>query len=329
MLKFSTSPHMYSNTTTQSIMADVLIALIPALLASCLIFGIQSLLVCATSVAACIAFEYFIQKYFMKITPSTGNLSAAVTGLLLAYNLPSNIPVILIIIAAFVAIGVAKLPFGGLGKNIFNPALVGRVFLFISFPSYMSSWPRPHFADFLNFDSITSATPLSIMKYSDATSSATKLSAHAENLPDYFQMFLGNTGGCLGETSALALLIGCIYLLWRKVIRWHIPVVYIGSVFAIYFVTYLITNDYRYDPLSHILSGGLMLGAIYMATDYTTSPMTNKGCILFALGCAVLTFVIRQYSVYPEGVSFSILIMNAFVPLIDKACPPKLFGTKR
>ena len=326
MLNFSTSPHMYSPQTTRSIMLDVIIALLPAFAVALLLFGLQALLVCLTAVASCVAFEYLLQKYVMKKTPSVNNLSAAVTGLLLAFNLPCNIPPFLVLIASFVAIGIAKLPYGGLGKNIFNPALVGRVFLFIAFPAYMSTWPNPRFLEFLNIDVISSATPLNIMKYTDATTSATKLTA---SMPDYLQMFLGNTGGCLGETSALALLIGGIYLLWRKVIKWHIPVIYIATVFILFAAAYKITGSIKYDPLAQILSGGLMLGAIFMATDYTTSPMTDKGRIVFAIGCGFLTFIIRQYSSYPEGVSFAILIMNAFVPLIDKIYTPRVFGTGR
>ena len=326
MLNFSTSPHMYSAKTTKGIMLDVIIALLPAFIASLLFFGLQSLLVCITSVASCVSVEYLLQKYALKQTPQVGNLSAVVTGLLLAFNLPCDIPPVLVLLAAFVAIGIAKLPYGGLGKNIFNPALVGRVFLFVAFPAYMSSWPKPRFMEFFNTDVVTSATPLNVMKYSDAATSATRLS---EMMPDYLQMFLGDSGGCLGETSALALLSGLAYLLWRKVIKWHIPAFYIGTVFVMFAISYIATNNIKYDPLAQILSGGLMLGAIFMATDYTTSPMTSKGKIVFAVGCGVLTFVIREYSSYPEGVSFAILIMNAFVPLIDRIYQPRLFGTRR
>ena len=326
MLNLSTSPHMYSKQTTGGIMLDVIIALIPALFMGILLFGIQALTVCISAVTSCVVFEYLLQKYALKQKPQVNNLSAAVTGLLLAFNLPCNIPLILVLIASFVAIGIAKLAYGGLGKNIFNPALVGRVFLFIAFPAYMSSWPKPRFMEFFNTDAVTSATPLNVMKYTDAATSATKLS---NIMPDYIQMFLGDTGGCLGETSALALLLGFAYLLYKKVIKWHIPVVYICTVFMLFAIFYIGTGNAKYDPLAQSLSGGLMLGAIFMATDYTTSPMTNKGKIIFALGCGVLTFVIREYSSYPEGVSFAILIMNAFVPLIDRFCLPHLFGTRR
>ena len=326
MLNFSTSPHVYSPRNTKQIMLDVIIALLPALIVALVLFGVRALVVVLSAVASCVMFEYVLQKYAYKKTPTVSNLSAVVTGMLLAYNLPSNISPILVMLASFVAIGIAKLPYGGLGKNIFNPALVGRVFLFIAFPAYMSSWPKPRFMEFLNVDVVTSATPLNIMKYTDATTSATKLGS---NIPDYLQMFLGDTGGCLGETSACALLLGMAYLLYKKVIKWHIPVIYICTVFALFAIFYAITDSPKYDPLAQILSGGLMLGAIFMATDYTTSPMTDKGKVIFALGCGVLTFVIRKYSSYPEGVSFAILIMNAFVPLIDRFCQPRVFGTRR
>lgn len=224
------------------------------------------------------------------------------------------------------AVIVAKLCYGGLGKNIFNPALVGRVFLFISFPVQMTMWPRPQVLNFLNTDIQTAATPLSILKHIDAQTSATSLGGIIDELPGYWQMFFGNTGGCIGEVSAFALLLGFAYLLYRRVIKWHIPVYYISTVFLLTAVMWLTTGDVRYDPLTHILSGGLMLGAVFMATDYTTSPMTKNGQILFAVGCGVLTVVIRLYSAYPEGVSFAILIMNAFVPLIDKYSQPRVFG---
>ena len=326
MLKISTAPHISSPTTTRSIMLDVIFALMPALIASVLFFGINALIITLTAVASCVFFEYAAHRWFFKTEPHLWNCSAIVTGILLAFNLPSNIPLVLVIVGSFVAIVVAKAMFGGLGKNIFNPALVGRVFLFISFPAFMSSWPKPHFADILNFDAATSATPLALMKHSEAVTSATKLAAQADIMPDYMQMFLGNTGGCLGETSALALLLGFAYLMLRKVVSWKIPFFYIGTVFILFAAAQIITGNQRFDAVAQILSGGLMLGALFMATDYTTSPMTEKGRAVFAIGCGVLTFIIREYSAYPEGVSFAILIMNAFVPLIDKIYIPKLFG---
>ena len=326
MLKISTAPHISSPKTTKGIMLDVIIAMLPAFIASVLLFGVNALLITVTAITSCVVFEYFFQKYLLHNEPVVHNLSAIVTGMLLAFNLPSNIPLVLVIIGSFVAIVVTKTAFGGIGKNIFNPALAGRVFLFISFPAFMSSWPKPQFLQFFNADAVTSATPLNIMKYADATTSATKLVEKAESLPNYVEMFVGNTGGCIGETSALAILLGLLYMLARRVISWKIPFFYVATVFILFAIMHETTGDARYDPLSHILSGGLMLGAVFMATDYTTSPMTDKGKIIFAIGCGILTFVIREYSSYPEGVSFAILIMNAFVPLIDKIYIPKVYG---
>ncbi len=326
MLKISTAPHLQTRRDTRSLMLDVVIALLPAALAAVLIFGIGALKVMLTSVAGCVLFEYLACKYWLKTTNTTRDFSAVITGLLLAFNLPSSMPILMILIGCFMAVIVAKLCYGGLGKNIFNPALVGRVFLFISFPVQMTMWPRPQVLNFLNTDIQTAATPLSILKHIDAQTSATSLGGIIDELPGYWQMFFGNTGGCIGEVSAFALLLGFAYLLYRRVIKWHIPVYYISTVFLLTAVMWLTTGDVRYDPLTHILSGGLMLGAVFMATDYTTSPMTKNGQILFAVGCGVLTVVIRLYSAYPEGVSFAILIMNAFVPLIDKYSQPRVFG---
>lgn len=329
MLKISTAPHMNSPQTTRSIMRDVIIALLPAAAAAVLFFGIGALKVMVTAVAGCVVFEYLICRYLLKIPATTDNLSAVVTGLLLAFNLPSNMPAWIILIGCFVAVGIAKMAFGGLGKNVFNPALVGRVFLFISFPVQMTSWPRPEFLNFLNLDASTAATPLGILKHLDAGSSAAALSGSVQELPQYWQMLVGYTGGCLGEVSALALLAGFAYLLWRRIIGWHIPFFYIATVFLFNAVIWLSTGDIRAEPVMQILSGGLFLGAIFMATDYVTTPMTRNGQILFAVGCGLLTVIIRRYSVYPEGVSFAILIMNAFVPLIDRFCVPRVFGTGR
>ena len=326
MLKSSTAPHLQTRRDTRSLMLDVVIALLPAALAAILIFGIGALKVMLTSVAGCVLFEYLACKYWLKTTNTTRDFSAVITGLRLAFNLPSSMPILMILIGCFMAVIVAKLCYGGLGKNIFNPALVGRVFLFISFPVQMTMWPRPQVLNFLNTDIQTAATPLSILKHIDAQTSATSLGGIIDELPGYWQMFFGNTGGCIGEVSAFALLLGFAYLLYRRVIKWHIPVYYISTVFLLTAVMWLTTGDVRYDPLTHILSGGLMLGAVFMATDYTTSPMTKNGQILFAVGCGVLTVVIRLYSAYPEGVSFAILIMNAFVPLIDKYSQPRVFG---
>ena len=322
MLMTSTTPHVFSPVTTRRLMWDVIIALLPAAVASVLIFGISALQVLITSIAACVMFEYLITRYFLKTANTIRDGSAIITGILLAFNLPSSMPAWMILIGAFVAIGIAKMAFGGLGKNIFNPALAGRVFLFISFPVQMTNWPKPDFLNFLNIDAATSATTLNILKHTDSTHTA-------EGLPSYMQMFMGTIGGSLGEVSALALLIGLFYLLIRRVISWHIPFYYISTFFLLTAITWLKTNDIRFEPMIHLLSGGLLLGAFFMATDYVTTPMTKKGQVIFAVGCGILTYVIRFFSAYPEGVSFAILIMNAFVPLIDKYTPQRVYGTRR
>lgn len=330
MLTISTAPHMAGTQTTRSIMRDVVIALLPAAAAAVLFFGVNALLVMLSSVAACVMFEYLISRYLLKIGNTARDFSAVITGILLAFNLPCNMPIPMIMLGAFMAIGVSKMAFGGLGKNLFNPALVGRVFLFISFPVQMTSWPRPAFLHFLTPDTQTAATTLGILKHYDVQSSATALHQGAQAvLPNYWDMFSGNIGGSLGEISALALLLGLFYMLWRKIITWHIPFYYIGTVFILTAVFWFATGNLKYDPLTHILSGGLMLGAVFMATDYVTSPMSVNGKIFFAVCCGVLTVVIRFFGAYPEGVSFAILIMNAFVPLIDKYFTPRVFGTSK
>ena len=329
MLKISTNPHMQTNRDIRALMLDVVIALMPAAIAAILFFGIDALRVILTSVAACVMFEYLCCRYWFKSENSTKDFSAVITGLLLAYNLPSTMPCWMILIGAFMAIIVAKMCFGGLGRNIFNPALVGRVFLFISFPVQMTVWPVPHFLQMISPDGATGATPLKILKSIDASSSASTQMYSIDDLPSYLNMFLGNIGGCIGEVSTIALLLGFAWLLYRKVITWHIPVYYLLTVFVFTSALYFITGNMKFLPFVHLLSGGLMLGAIFMATDYTTSPMTLKGQIIFAIGCGILTVIIRSFSAYPEGVSFAILIMNAFVPLIDKYATQRCYGEKR
>lgn len=333
VLSKSTAPHILSNVTTKSIMKDVIIALLPSLLVSILFFGVAAALVVATSVAACILFEHLCSKYWFKTKKnSTGDLSAIVTGLLLAFCLPSSLPVWMIIIGAFFAIVVTKMSFGGLGKNIFNPALAGRTFLFLSFPVQMTSWPKPNIKDFLNVDTQTGATALEVIKYSDASTSATRLdnSEFLSSIPSYFEMIIGKMSGSIGEISALAIVIGFIYLLHKKVITWHVPVFYVVTVFVVmYAISHYSAEEFKYNSFMHILSGGLLLGAVFMATDYSTSPMSLKGKIIFAVGCGLLTVFIRLFSVYMEGVAFAILVMNAFVPLIDKFSVPRIFGAGR
>ena len=319
MYKISTSPHINSKKTTQKIMRDVVVALTPAMFVALILFGIQALIVLVTSVCSCVFFEYLLSRK-LNLKNTTSDLSAVVTGVLLALNLPATMPIWMVIIGAFMAIGVAKMAFGGIGKNIFNPALVGRVFLFISFPVQMTTWVKPHLLDFFYIDASTAATPLNVLKHLER---GTTFSF------EHWDLFLGHIGGSMGETSALAILIGLVWLLKEKIITWHIPVLYIGSFSICMIVTLLITGNQQFDVMAHVFSGGLMLGAVFMATDYTTTPMTKKGKIIFAVGCGVLTYIIRVFGSYPEGVSFAILIMNAFVPLIDKYCPQYVYGTGR
>lgn len=329
MLKISTSPHLQTPRDTRSLMRDVVIALLPAALAAVAFFGIEALTVILTSVAACVMFEYLVCRYWFKIPNTTGDYSAVITGLLLAYNLPSSMPCWMILIGAFVAIVITKMCFGGLGCNIFNPALAGRVFLFISFPVQMTNWPLPHWGSLFAPDGRTGATTLRMLKTFGKVSDGAQQMYTLDDLPNLFDMFIGNTGGCIGEISALALLLGGGWLIFRKVITWHIPVVYISTVVALVGILYVFTGNERFLPLPHLLSGGLLLGAIFMATDYTTSPMTIKGQLIFAVGCGVLTVVIRAFSAYPEGVSFAILIMNALVPLIDRYAVQRFYGEKK
>lgn len=323
MLKISTAPHLNSPLSTRGIMLNVIIAMLPALAVGLLSFGMTALQVVVTAVAGCVLCEYLISRYLMKQSDAAGDLSAVVTGMLLAFNLPAGMPVWMTLIGCFMAVGVTKMAFGGIGKNLFNPALVGRVFLFISFPVQMTRWQNPDWLNFMNTDAQTGATPLGVLKHIDAATSATQT-----NLPGYFDMFVGNTGGCIGEVSLLALLLGLAYMLYKHIITWEIPFYYLATFFILVSIHWLLTDDIRLDPVTHLLSGGLMLGAIFMATDYTTSPMSRRGKVIFGIGCGVLTYVIRIYSVYPEGVSFAILIMNAFVPLIDMISVPRIFGVR-
>ena len=317
----SLSPHVHGGDTVSKNMYGVLIALIPAFIVSIAVFGVGAFIVTLTSVAACIFIEWAITKYILKRDKTTIlDGSAALTGVLLAFNLPSNFPIWMIIIGALVAIGVGKMTFGGLGCNVFNPALIGRVFLLISFPVAMTSWPQTGQYD-LYTDAVTGATPLALMKsamHGDATA--------LQQLPDALSLFLGNNPGSLGEVSALALLIGLAYMLWKKIITWHIPVSIILTVFVFSGIMHLVNPETYAGPVVHILTGGLMLGAIFMATDYVTSPMSHKGMIIYGIGIGFLTVVIRLFGAYPEGMSFAILIMNAFTPLINTYFKPKKFG---
>jgi electron transport complex protein RnfD len=305
-------------------MTGVIIALLPALFTSIFYFGYGAIIVTATSVISCLLFEYFIQRFIFKKPITITDGSAIVTGLLLAFNLPSNIPVFIIIIGAFVSIAVAKMTFGGLGNNPFNPALVGRVFMLISFPVQMTSWPVPAGFSTGYADAVTGATPLAIIK--EGLKNGESISQLVTQIPTPAQMFLGKMGGSMGEVAAVALLIGFIYLLVRKIITWHIPVSVIGSVAIFTTILWLINPEKNADPMFHILAGGVLLGAIFMATDYVTSPMNPKAMIIYGCGIGILTVIIRVWGAYPEGVSFAILIMNSFVPLMNAYIKPKRFG---
>lgn len=324
VITVSPSPHVYDGVTTKRLMYDVVIALLPALLASIYFFGTGAIIITLVAVVSCLVFEYAIQKFLLKQKPSITDGSALVTGLLLAFNVPTNLPIWIIIIGSLVAIGVGKMSFGGLGNNPFNPALVGRVFLLISFPVQMTSWPIPNGFKTGYTDAVTGATPLGVVKEGlDAGQSMTDL---LPQIPTHMELFYGRMGGSMGEIAAAALLIGFAYLLIRKVITWHIPISIIGSIALFTGILWLADPAGNADPLFHLLTGGVMLGAIYMATDYVTSPMSIKGMWIYGVGIGVLTVVIRVFGAYPEGVSFAILIMNAFVPLINSYVKPKRFG---
>lgn len=317
----SLSPHAHGGDSTERNMWSVVLALVPAFLVSLFYFGIGSAIVCATSVASCVLFEWAITKYILRRERNTiVDGSAVITGLLLGFNLPSNLPIWMIIAGALFAIGIAKMTFGGLGNNPFNPALAGRAFMLIAFPAQMTSWPLA--GQLLKYaDAETGATPLSIMKTAIKSADPSIL----DKLPSSLDMFLGSNYGCIGEVSALALIIGGLFLLWRKVITWHIPVSIIATVFIVTGLMHAANPVYA-NPSSEIFSGGLMLGAIFMATDYVTSPMTYKGQLIYGIFIGLLTVIIRDFGAYPEGTSFAILIMNAFTPLINTYVKPKRFG---
>ncbi len=323
-LTVSGSPHVHTDQSVSKVMYGVVYSLIPAMLVSFYFFGLAAILVTLTAVVSCLAFEYVIQKYLIKGPTTIGDGSAIITGILLAFNVPSSLPLGMVVIGSAVAIGMAKMTFGGLGKNPFNPALVGRVFLMISFPVQMTSWPKPTAFSTQLTDVVTGPTPLDVLKGGLARGES--VSEIMPQIPEYVNLLMGNMGGSIGEISALALIIGGIYMLVKKIITWHIPVAYLGSVVIFSGIFWLIDPTYYVDPLFHLITGGLMLGALYMATDMVTSPMSPTGMLIFGVGCGVLTMVIRLFGAYPEGVSFAILIMNAFVPLINRGFKPKRFG---
>ena len=304
----SSSPHISSPVKTKNIMLDVIIAMVPALLASVYFFGPRALALVVITVAACVISEYIARKV-MKREQTIGDLSAVVTGMLLAFNYPATLPFWIAALGGIVAIVFVKQMFGGLGHNFANPAITARVILLTSFALRMTTWIEPHAWKAGEVDAVSAATTLGMIS-----------SGNTADLPTYMQMLIGERAGCLGETCIIGLLIGGIYLVAKKVISPIIPVCYIGTVFVFSAVL-------GSDPVMQILSGGLFLGAIFMATDYVTSPITNKGKVIYAIGCGVITVLIRQFASLPEGVSYSILLMNILTPHIENATMPRVFGT--
>ena len=316
-LLVSPSPHLHTKTSTKSLMRDVVIAMIPAVIVSILFYGWSELLVLGVSVASCVLLEFLITKYLLKKTCTICDMSAVVTGILLALNLPSTTPWWVVFVGAVFAIGVAKMTFGGLGQNLFNPAIAGRVFLLISFPSYMTDWTRPQGFVGGGLDALSGATPLGLAKEGGV--------AAIEGL-DYMDMLFYNIGGSAGELSAIAILIGFVYLLVRRVIRPYITLSILATVAIFSGIFWGINPEQYTDPVFNLLTGGLLLGSVFMATDYVTSPMSNLGGIIYGVGIGVITMLIRYFGAYPEGVSFAILIMNSVVPLINKVCHAKKYG---
>ncbi len=325
-LRVSLSPHEKGTDSVEKVMWGVAIALVPAFLMSVYYFGFEALRVVVLALVFCVGLEFVIQKYMLKTEVTAFDGSAAITGLLLAFNVPSSIPWWQLLAGSVMAIGVAKMAFGGLGKNPFNPALVGRAFMLASFPVDMTTWPVPGKNLWtLGADAITAATPLGVLK--EGVKGGVPLDQLADKLPgSWFDMAIGNIGGCIGEVSAIAILIGGIYMLYKKIITWHIPVFYLLGLGGFTGIMWLIDPTKNINPVFHILAGGAMLGAWFMATDMVTSPMSVKGQIIFAVAGGILCGIIRLYGAYPEGCSYSILVMNAFVPIIDKYVKPKRFG---
>ncbi len=303
-LVVSSSPHQRTTMSVEKIMFYVIAALLPAVAAAVYFFGIYALAIMAVGIIAAVLTEAIIMRFVLKREQSIQDGSAALTGLLLAMCLPPTMPLWTVAIGSAFAVGVGKMAFGGIGCNIFNPAHVGRAFLLAAYPAYMTSWIWPKTSTAV--DALTSATPLAALKLQGVTT-------------PYWDLFIGNVGGSLGETSAVALLVGGIFLIYMKIIDWRIPATYLGTVIILSFVL-------GQDPIFHLLAGGLMIGAFFMATDYVTSPVTPKGRIIFGVGCGLLTVLIRLYGGYPEGVCYSILLMNACVPLIDRYTVPRVYG---
>ncbi|MBN1597699.1 MAG: RnfABCDGE type electron transport complex subunit D [Bacteroidales bacterium] len=352
----SPSPHVHSGQSVEKLMYGVIIALLPALLVSIFFYGKGAIAVTLISVASCIIFEFLIQKYILKTQVRIHDGSAIVTGMLLAFNLPSNLPWWIIVIGALVSIGIAKMTFGGIGNNPFNPALVGRVFLLVSFPAHMTTnfpYPQGISTPYIShIDGFSGATPLGIIK--EGFKNGKSITELIGDVPSYTDMFIGKLNGSLGEIAGAALLLGLIYMLIRRIITWHIPVSVVGSFFLFISVLWIFSIDghniimaktslnipyisytnnegalvpfHMADPVFHMVSGGLFLGAFFMATDYVTSPMVPKAMIIFGVGIGIITGLIRIFGAYPEGISFAILIMNGFVPLMNRYIKPKRFG---
>ncbi len=323
----SPSPHIHGDISTRRIMTDVLIAMIPAVLVSFYFAGIEAIEVFALSVAGCVLTEYLIQRYINKSAATINDMSAAVTGVLLALNLPASSPWWMVLLGCLIAIGMGKMTFGGLGNNLFNPALVARVLLLISFPVQMTNWvvEKPLFALKEGVQGFSGATPLALFKENLAAGIPIQEIITKFDI-SHVSMFLGNIGGSMGETSAIAILLGLVYLLVRRVITYHIPVTIFITVLVFSGILYFIDPARFMDPLFHLLSGGLMLGAVFMATDYVTSPMSVTGMVIYSIGIGLLTVIIRIWGAYPEGVSFAILLMNACVPLLNQYFVPRHYG---
>jgi electron transport complex protein RnfD len=331
LLHVSTSPHIRHKESVPSIMLSVAAALVPALAVSIWFFGIKALLLNIVCIVSCLLTEWIIIKLLFKKPSTIGDFSAIVTGLLLAFNLPPDLPLWMAALGSVFAIGVGKMAFGGLGNNFINPALAGRAFLMASYPAAMTTFSETRMG-IINglsqkIDAISSATPLTAIKDAVIAGDFQPLDfQHALR-----NLFIGNVGGCIGETSVIALLIGAIFLLYKRIIGFSVPVTYIGTVFILFWVfngatTDLLASDALIIPAYHVLAGGLILGAFFMATDMVTCPITTRGRAIFGIGCGILTFCIRKFGGYPEGVSYSILIMNLFTPLIDRYVRPKMYG---
>ena len=323
-LLVSPSPHIHARTSTSILMRDVVIALLPAAAVSVLFYGFSSLMLLAVSVVSCALVEYLVTRFMLKSRNTLGDWSAIVTGLILYLNLPPSCPWWIAVVGAIFAIGVVKMTFGGLGQNLFNPAIAARVFLLVSFPTFMTDWNAPK-GFISSVDAVSGATPLGIVK--EGLAQGLSLSQiYADNGFSYLQTLFINVGGSAGELSAIAILAGFVYLLVRKVIRPHITLSILATIFVFSGIFWLINPESYTDPVFNILTGGVLLGSVFMATDYVTSPMSDKGGIIYGVGIGLLTILIRYFGSYPEGMSFAILIMNSTVPLINMFCKQKKYG---